>query len=271
MILTVALVGAIIIAFGKDKSSQAINFASNLVAGEKIKIPENPNWQNELGQISPSAGPAQTEETEIGDETATDVVSKTLVSNYLALKQNGTLDATSAQKLVDQTVSLVDQLGDSIVLDTKLNIIPDNGIRTMTDYGERLGLIFKDNKPSKLADEREIIKIAIISKDQSKINELDNIIVTYEIIASDLNKMPVPKTFVKAHLDMTNGIKGMAVALKQIKTVFSDPIKGLSAIQLYQEGMIMFMQAKQATNTFILKNNIVYKQGGGGYYLLYGI
>jgi hypothetical protein len=33
----------------------------------------------------------------------------------------------------------------------------------------------------------------------------------------------------------------------------------------------MFTQAKQATNAFIIKNNIIYKQGSGGYYLLYGI
>ena len=72
------------------------------------------------------------------------------MSNYLALKQSGTLDATSAQKLVDQTASLVGQLGSSVVLDTKLNVIPDNGLQSITDYGENLGNIFKNNKPTEI-------------------------------------------------------------------------------------------------------------------------
>ncbi len=268
-ILTVALVAAIIIAFGKDKSSEAINFASNLVIGEKVSVPENPDWQNELGEVAKNIEPIKIEDTPL--ETNTDTISKTLVLNYLALKQNGTLDQETAQKLVDQTASLADQLGGNVTLDTKLNIIPDNGSQTITNYGENLGNIFKSNKPREVKNEMDIISVAVSSRDPSKIKELDPIIAVYEKIVSDLVKMPVPKTFVLAHLDMTNGVKGIAMALKEMKTVFSDPIKSLSAMQLYQEGMTMFMQAKQATNAFINQNKIIYKQGSGGYYLLYGI
>ena len=269
-ILTVALVVAVIITFGREKSSGVINSVNNLVAGEKISIPENPNWQNELGGVTTNTEPIQEEDTST-TETATDVVSKTLMSNYLALKQSGTLDATSAQKLVDQTASLVGQLGSSVVLDTKLNIIPDNGLQSITNYGENLGNILKNNKPTEIKNEIEIISTAVSSRDPSKINELDPIIVIYEKIASDFEKMPVPKTFVRAHLDMTNGVKGITVALKEMKSVFSDPIKSLAAMQLYQEGIIVFTQPLQASRAFIYQNKIIYKQGSGGYYLLYGI
>jgi hypothetical protein len=270
-ILTAALVISIIIVFGRDKSSSAINFASNLVAGEKLSIPENPNWQNELGGVTTNIEPIQTNSGTSTGETTTDTISKTLISNYLALKQSGTLDATSAQKLVDQTVSLFDQLGDKIVLNTNLNIIPDNGKQSITDYGEKLGMILKTNKPKEIKDEREIIKLSVSSRDPSKMNDLDSIIAVYENIANELIKMPVPKTFVKAHLDMTNGVKGMAMALKEVKTVFDDPMKSLQTIQLYKEGATIFTEAKQATNVFIINNNIIYKQSSGGYYLLYGI
>lgn len=268
-ILTVALVAAIIIAFGRDKSSEAINFASDLVAGEKVSIPENPAWQNELGEVTQNVEPVKIED--ITPETNTDTISKTLVSNYLVLKQNGTLDQTSAQNLVDQTASLVDQLEGNVVLDIKLNVIPDNGSQTIIDYGENLGNVLKSNKPREVKNEMEIISVAVSSRDPSKIKELGPIITIYEKIANDLVKMPVPKTFVTAHLDMINGVKGIVIALKEIEGVFSDPVKSLSAMQLYQGSITTFTQPLQATRAFIYKNKIIYKQGSGGYYLLYGI
>lgn len=271
LIITIALVGSIIITFGRDKSSQAINYASNLVAGEKVSIPENPNWQNELGSVAPPVQASSTSETETAVETTTDIVSKTLISNYLALKQNGNLDNTSIQKIVDQGTSLADQLANKIVLDTKLNIIPDNGKQSITDYGENLGIILKNSKPKEVGDELEILSTAISSKDYTKINELDSVILVYETVASQLEKMPVPKTFVKAHLDLTNSIKKVALALKETRLVFSDPMQSLLALQLYQEGKNTFRQAHEAIKAFIISNKIIYKQGSGGYYLLYGI
>lgn len=270
-IVAAALVAAIIITFGRDKSSSAINFASDLIAGEKISIPENPDWQNELSGVSANTNLAQMQNATTTPETLTDTVSKSLISNYLAMKQSGTLDSASAQKLLDQTVNLFDELGDETILETKLNVIADNGSKSITDYGENLGNILRNDKPTTLMDERKLITDAISSRNQSKLDELDGIIAVYENISEDLIKMPVPRTFVRAHLDMINGVRAMAIALKQIKNVFNDPVKSLSEMQLYQGGIAMFIGARQATNSFIIKNNIVYKQGSGGYYLLYGI
>src|SRR3989344_9272733 len=156
-ILVMAMVVAIIIAFGKDKSSTAINFASDLVARDKISIPTNQNWQAELGNVAVNLDQTKQEDNESIEETATDIVSRSLISNYLALKQNGTLNKESAQKLIDQTLALTNQLGGQVVLETKLNIIPDNGVQTITDYGNNLGNILKNNKPKEIKDEREII------------------------------------------------------------------------------------------------------------------
>ena len=274
-VLSAAATFSVITVFGNEKTNtnSGANLANTLTPGEKISLPQNPNWQNELGEVSQNTEGVQAKE-EVGaggEETATDTISKTLISNYLVLKQNGSLNQESAQKLVDQTANLASQLGGEVTLETKLNIIEDNGKQTMIDYGENLGNILRNNKPQEVKNELEIISSAVNSRDPSKTEELNTIIAVYEKSAEDLIEMPVPQTFVKAHLDMVNGIIGMAMALKEMKTVFSDPIKSLSSMQLYKEGLTIFIQAKQATNVFIIKNNIVYKQGSGGYYLLYGI
>jgi hypothetical protein len=272
-ILTAALVVSIIIAFGRDKGSQVINVASNLVTGDKISIPENPNWQNELGGVSANTANTKTETDTPTKATVTDVVSQTLIENYLALKQNDKLNSASAQKLVDQTVNYVNQINSQVtkISESQLNIIPDNGKQSITDYGENLGNILKNNKPKEIKNEVEIINAAIKSKEQSKLNELDSIITVYEKTANELTKMPVPKTFVKAHLDIINGVKNMATALKEAKTILADPLKGLASIQLYKAGVTTFTQALKAASIFIYQNKIIYKQNSGGYYLFYRI
>lgn len=272
LIITGALVFSIIIAFGKEKSSTAIDFTNNLIAGEKVTIPQNQNWKNELASLDSNFKPTTEKGVEIGTvETDTDKISQSLISNYLSLKQSGNLNQESAQKIVDQTINLIAALGDEVVLETNLNTIPDNGNQSIVNYGEQLGNILKKNKPNSIKNETEIIRQAVSLEDLEKIKELNSIIDIYKKIANDLLKIPVPKNFIKAHLDMANGAKAMAIALEEMKSVFNDPFKGLGAIELHKEGELMFTGAIKATNNFLIKNKISYKQGSGGYFLLYGI
>jgi ribosomal protein S8 len=141
----------------------------------------------------------------------------------------------------------------------------------ITEYGENLGNILKKNKPAVIKNEIEVITKALESSNQSKIEELKTIANVYNNIANDLLKMKVPKTFVRAHLDLINGSNGMGLALYNMQQVFQDPIKSLPAFQAYNFNASIFKNSLKATNTFIMQNKVVYKQGAGGYYLLYGL
>ncbi len=269
-IIAAALVAAIIIAFGRDKASTAINYASNLVAGDKISIPQNPDWQAELEKLAAEATPP-TENGLPEEETVTDTVARSLIANYLALKQAGSLDSDSAQKLIDQTIEYMEKSGRAEIEMPVLNVIPDNGKQSIADYGERLGTIAQAKKPADLQKEINTVLQVMQSTDPSKIAEVDPIIASYRQIGDELAEMPVPQTFVKAHTDIAKGALGIALALEDIKNLSQDPLRGIAALQLYQESISLFLQATQATISFIIKNEIVYKQGSGGYYLLYGI
>lgn len=271
MILAAALVVAAILAFGGEKASSAINYASSLTSGNKIAIPENPNWQNELSgaiidtETQPNLNEGGTE------ETITNTVSRSLISNYLALKQSGVLDEESAQKLVDQTSDYVTSSGTTSVSAPRLNIIPDNGKQTVSDYGERLGMIFKTNRPSEEGNEIAILEQSLASSDGEKLKEIQRPIDFYEKVAEELIKMPVPQTFVKAHTDTVAGIKTVAAGLRESKEILNDPVRGLVGLQTYRQGGELALRAIQASVLFIKQSGIDYKQGSGGYYLLYGL
>jgi hypothetical protein len=269
-ILTAAFVAAVILAFGREKSSEVINIASNLTAGDKVAIPENPNWQNELGVLNTNKVIDETESAST-KETITDAVSRSLISNYLALKQTGKLDSTSAQKLLDQSVSYIEQSGTQVAKITQFNIIPDNGTKTIADYGENLGIIVRSKSVAEIKEDFNLIAQIFSTPNKTNLNTLDGIISGYEKILNALVKMPVPQTFVKAHTDIVNGTNGMISALKTIKDIPNDPLKGMIILQSYQNSVMTLSQAVNATITFIKQNNIIYKQGSGGYYLIYGI
>lgn len=270
-VLIIALVAAIIIAFGRDKSSSAINYASNLVIGEKISIPENPNWQGELGNTLANTEIIQQENATSSGENSTDIISQSLMANYLALKQSGKLNSASAQKLIDQTINLTDQLAISPVSSVNLNIVPDNGKQSIMDYGENLGDIIINKKPTDLQREIIVMTKMVQLGDKSSVDELDGIITGYKNMVGKLVKMPVPKTFSKSHLELINGANGMIKALTDVKNSSNDPFKSISALQLYQNSLISVSQVIQATISFIKQNNVIYKQGSSGYYLLYEI
>ena len=268
-IVVVAFVVGIMFAFSKEKTESAVELAGNIVAGEKIRVPENPNWQSDLQIVGEQN--TQAKQTGAAAETKTDIVSRSLVSNYLALKQGGTLNGESAQNLIDQTIEYIDSESATTIKASDLNIVPDDGIRSIEQYGENLGTILKENRPDKVVNEIGVIAEALKTGDQNQLNELDNIISVYKNLNEKIFKMPVPKLFSKSHLDMVNGMSLIILSLEQTKNAFDDPVTSLSTLEKYQEGVFVFRQALQATNIFINQSGIVYKQGTGGYYLIHGI
>ncbi len=271
-IISIALVFSIIVAFGGRGASQAISDASSLVVGDKINVPQNTNWQNELGSVSNSIPIVDPNTTQTQDsETVTDIISKGLVANYLVLKQNNNLNNDTAQSLVDQATQTIDQNSNVNVLPSDLNIVENSGTKSINDYGENLGSILKKVSTGTKANELEILQSALNEQNPKKLNDLDLAIEEYKKMEDMLMRMPVPSIFVKAHIDTVKGVRGIILGLKQIKSVFSDPLLGLNGVQVFKNGGDLFVQAVRASSEFIMKNKVQYKQGSGGYYLLYGI
>jgi flagellar motor component MotA len=274
LLIVGGLVAAIIIAFGGDRAGVAVNKVGNIMAGEKISLPENQDWKSDLSRVGDtSVTPINTEKADVetGDETITDDVSRTFISNYLNLKQSGSLTPESSQNLVNSTATYIEKLGERKVDEAKLYVIPDEGKKTIIWYGEKLGSILKNNQPKSVKNELDILSEAVESRDPSKMQELDGIIAIYKNMEKELSAMAVPKTFVKAHTDITNGVRGMILGLEEMKMVFGDPFKGLFGMQMYQEGGNLFIEAFKATQLFFIQQNISYKQGSGGYYIIHGI
>lgn len=275
IVILLGVTVGIVLIFGQNTVKSGVKSINTLVAGEKVALPENPNWQEDFGKATAgtinSSITLETATSASSSQTLTDTVSRSLMANYLVLKQNGSLDANTAQNLVTNTAGYIQAMKAEKITVNALNLIPDNGQKTMTEYGDRLGNIIKSNRPAKSMNEVEIIKSAVQTRNTEEIKELEKIALIYSNIAKDLQKMPVPQKFARAHLDIVNSLLGISASLNQITKIFEDPMQGLAALQTYQESSSTYVSAHKSIIDFLTQNKISYKQGSGGYYLMHGI
>jgi hypothetical protein len=275
IVILLGVTVGIVLIFGQNTVKSGVKSINTLVVGEKVALPENPNWQEDFGKATAgtinSSITLENSTSASSSQTLTDTVSRSLMANYLVLKQNGSLDANTAQNLVTNTAGYIQAMKAEKITVNALNLIPDNGQKTMTEYGDRLGNIIKSNRPAKSMNEVEIIKSAVQTRNTEEIKELEKIALIYSNLAKDLQKMPVPQKFARAHLDIVNSLLGISGSLNQITKIFEDPMQGLAALQTYQESASTYVSAHKSIIDFLTQNKISYKQGSGGYYLMHGI
>ncbi len=267
LLISISLVAFIVLVFGKKNTAGQKILASTLRAGDELSLPTNSNWQDVLTTTNISENPG----TQTSTSSVSDQISISLLSNYLQLKQEGSLTQENTQKLLDLTANSIVNTNQNQIISAELNIIPDNGKQTMVDYANDLGKVFKENKPKEVKNELQIITKALESKDEKAMSEIDSIIQIYDTLILDMKSMYIPKTFEKSHLDMVNGLTHISTSLKSLKDTNNNPFGSVSALSSYQNGVNVFFVARKATVDFIIKNKINYEQGSGGYYLLYGI
>lgn len=274
LVVTVALVISIVIVAGERKSKQTIGSLGNIVSGSKVTIPERNSWQDELDTVSDNAQVNIVENKVAEEDTQTsytDKVSKTLISNYLVLKQNNQVSVASAQNLVDQTQELVEKEDFKTFRRSQLSLLPDSDTKQMQEYGEVLGSFIKANKKNGFTNELSVLQEAMVGGNIKELSRLEEVAKTYEKMSYNLMMMGVPLRFADAHLDMANGLRRVSFALLDMASIEKDPVLGLEGMKRYQEGAITFITAMRSTAEYLMSKGITYKQGSGGYYLFYGI
>ncbi|MEK9185684.1 MAG: hypothetical protein AAB863_02810, partial [Patescibacteria group bacterium] len=155
-IVAVALVASIILGFGKNSSIGVVREIANtgaLSKGPEIKIPENKNWLSDLSPLT--LNPAEVSSLEASaTPNLTAQVSESLIANYLALRQGGDLNDTSAFELVNQAATFTESAFVATKTYTTADILvsPDNSQEAIRKYGNDLGNALKINIPSQPKD-----------------------------------------------------------------------------------------------------------------------
>lgn len=268
-IISLSIVIFIILIFKKEELIKVVDFGNSLVSGESLTIPQNPDWQNQISSLEIQNKNLNT--TNSTSDNLTDTTTVSLMSNYLALKESGLLTEDSALRLIDETLNFIGTSGQSKTNSGfNLKIVSTTGI-SVFQYGENLGLILKNNNPINLRNGLAITSEAIESKDPQLVKDLSIVINESESLISKIREMDVPSIFEKNHRGMLEGLILISESLRDLQKVFTDPVVALNSLDRYVSGVNMFTSSGMGIFTFIKDSGIIYEQGSGGYFLLYGI
>ena len=273
-IITFALVIAItLVAKPNTKRSieNSIKSAGIISKGPEIKTTASADWQDALSSINSGAITDYTK-TNTPSETLTDEFSRSFMQNYLNLKQSGSLDSTSATKLVSDSEKFLQADIKNTYSLKNITISADNSLGAITKYGNALGSAFKTNKPKgAIRNELTIFKEMSDNKDDKENIELKNIAQVYKNLSLSLSLITVPSSFSSDHINMTNSINNISDAVKIMSQGFKDPLKSLQALSVYSQNFQTLMSSREKIQVNILKAGANYKQGDNAYFLYFGL
>jgi hypothetical protein len=117
----------------------------------------------------------------------------------------------------------------------ELRVVADNNPAAIKNYGNEIALILKSDPYAGGDNALTILNRSIQQNDKKEIEKLDSIISGYQVMLTQMLQASVPKSAIGPHLRMTNALSGMLNALKQMRSVFTDPVSAVVAVGHYAD------------------------------------
>ena len=230
----------------------------------QVQISTNTDWRKQFIEPSKSntfkvsaknaSSSAQTEQL-----TATDKLARNFFTKYMDLRQAG---LSTNQNAVN---SAVNDLIDTSVANTELpkpftkaNIhtvsLSDNS--TLTNYGQAISGIEWAYIPSKDNNEAVIAEKALEQNDMSLLKQIDPVIVNYQKALSIMSSMSVPEPLASYHIDLMNGINLELFNAKALRHIDTDPVSGVSAINLEVTALTNMNDAVTSMTQYFSNNGV---------------
>lgn len=114
-----------------------------------------------------------------------------------------------------------------------LNISSDSSTEAVHTYINAFGVLIKKYTMRTHRTEDEILQAAMATKSQNTLKELQLPAIDYKNFAKDLIILQVPSALAQEHLKIVNGYDGMSKGLLGMQELFTNPIEGGGANQVF--------------------------------------
>jgi len=184
----------------------------------------------------------------------TDELTREFIRQYVLLSQSGNAD----QATID---ALAKEFSEKSLESVNLNKYRSSHMYTVTSNKETLkayGNILFTALNKSTADgvtEMDIFKQIFEENKFDEIEKLDESVELYENIERELLLMQVPIIVSPYHLDLVNSFYAIGYAIEEIKSIESDPIRGLRGTTIYREN------AEEVTSTLNTVVDLLVNQG----------
>ena len=203
-------------------------------------------------------------------QPVTEQAADSILSEYIAAKKT---DGETSQEDLDRITGAVaegirkETTGVAAHTLSDLKLVSDSA-QSYRDYGNAIGLIFSRYEKNTGENEITIMRTAFSSKSSAEISKLSMNVSTYAKLSKELATVPTPKSLADIHLRFLNGYDGMARALGDIQTVFSDSVRGMVGIALYDHHLKTIISATIDLQKFFSVNTVSFTKEEPGLLLL---
>jgi hypothetical protein len=219
-----------------------------------------PDWQDELIQGEPLILPTGSS-TYKEPTTVTGKFAIRFFEDYILSKTNGAFGDTKEELIAKATQRLAEQAIDEIFSEKDITIFPDSDSKTLHDYGNRVASVILAH-PNKGDSESIILQDYVRYQKPERLLELDPIALAYTTVVKDFLATPVPKTYIKEHLDLTNAVNAVREDVKAMQKVEEDPMYTLIRLKRYQDDVQGLSNAlSNVFNTLYLRDTVRWDEG----------
>lgn len=255
-VLSAILVGAVIISFA--------------LKGDRINKTEdsaptkNSDWKDSLSVV-PQTDFLKTLSASIGSahvNTATstaDIVARELLINYTITQEANmsttTLSDADARAIAQVAASKIELPKARQYTEKNLRLLTDNGPEATAAYIMEIDDLLRAFNLSQINNDISVVfatpKSVIDIKRNSRISEN---IAHYEKLINELLKMSVPSSLATPHIHLVQKYSNIQATIKPMSEIFTDPLKGLSALTRYRSEIAGFDLIAKEYELSLLKN-----------------
>lgn len=195
-----------------------------------------PDWQELLNDTEPLVLPD--EDSFAQPETVTGQFALEFFETYVSNEGYGAF-ARSPEEIVDSA-------SDSIIQQTRDRLYTEQDIKLYAASPEQIrqyanavaDIMFAYPLPEETRNEIVIMEEAVTRGNRDALAELTPIQRSYESMVSDMLALPVPRTLMKEHLDLTNVYQALASSIAAMQNTYEDPLPALVRLRRYQDDVI---------------------------------
>jgi len=234
--------------------------ASSLAADSSLQTTDA-DWKAQLDAIqaqnpnnkapqAPDSGTVSTLLSAATSDNLTDTVARTLLVNLSAAKAQGLGDDIPTQdQLISQAASQISARAQKVVYVNADLSLSANSKDAQTAYGNAFMKAVSIHPTASYAQAIYALGTSTDNGDPKRLTSLSSIGAEYAGLARDLSDVAVPPTLAPIHLKIVNNFERMAEMFPDMGKIYSDPLRGLAAFQLYdalnQETLRLFINIAQ--------------------------
>jgi hypothetical protein len=177
--------------------------------------------------------------------TLTGRLGENFIESYLLTKTQGTF-GRSTDELVSDTVDvLAAETAHKLYSARQLEIMDDWENEDIVNYANTAALAITNNNVVLEQGELFILYDALQTEDPQGIAELQLISAAYAGMRDDMLQTPVPRTFVKEHLDLINTYHALHKDVEAMAITLEDPAFALMRLKRYEDDALGLQYALQ--------------------------